>query len=92
MQITPSHFLDATLPEEASTSLRLLLMFSFPELSNTKLQGMRTCGAGELTSNQLSELVQVCFRFPVPSCFDTLSDMTLLHRQAKNTLAKSGMV
>ena len=63
-QITPTHFfLDATSPEEASTPLRLLLMFSFPESSNTtKLQGMRTLGAGELTTNQLSELIQVCFR------------------------------
>jgi len=56
--ITPSHFLDATLTEEASTALRLLLVFSFPESSDPKLQGIRTLGTGELTSKQLSEFIQ----------------------------------
>jgi len=57
--ISPTHFLDATLPEEASTPIRLLLMFSFPgPTSTTKLQGMRTLGAVELTSAQLAEMIK----------------------------------
>lgn len=59
-QISPAHFLDATPPEGASTPLQLLLMFSFPSsMSTTKLQGMRTLGAGELSLTQLTELIKV---------------------------------
>ena len=62
-QISPTHFLDATLPEQASTPLRLLLMFSFPSSTSTaRLQGMRTLGAGELTPAKLTELIKVRMR------------------------------
>ncbi|SJL04062.1 uncharacterized protein ARMOST_07420 [Armillaria ostoyae] len=48
------HYLDAILQEEASTSLRLLLIYSFP---GPTLQGMRTLGSGELTLPQIKTLL-----------------------------------
>jgi len=51
-------------------------MFSFRESSNTKLQGMRTLGAGELTTNQLSELIQVRFKFFI-YLHSTISDIPI---------------
>ena len=88
-QIPPTHFLDATLPEQASTSLRLLLMFSFPSpISTAKLQGMRTLGAGELSPAKLTELIKVRFKLVYyPSFFKVIP----LHRKAKNTAEKYGM-
>jgi exosome complex component RRP42 len=63
-QIPPSyHFIDATPPEEASTSLRLLLIFSFPDPGSDStspiIQGIRTLGAGELTPTQINDLITV---------------------------------
>ncbi|KAK0438075.1 hypothetical protein EV421DRAFT_986594 [Armillaria borealis] len=48
------HYLDAILQEEASTPLRLLLIYSFP---GPTLQGMRTLGSGELTLPQIKALL-----------------------------------
>ncbi|KAK0214801.1 ribosomal protein S5 domain 2-type protein [Armillaria fumosa] len=48
------HYLDAVLQEEASTPLRLLLVFSFP---GPTLQGMRTLGSGDLTLPQIKSLL-----------------------------------
>ncbi|KAK0461511.1 ribosomal protein S5 domain 2-type protein [Armillaria novae-zelandiae] len=48
------HYLDAILQEEASTPLRLLLVFSFP---GPALQGMRTLGSGNLTLPQIKSLL-----------------------------------
>ncbi|PBK69225.1 ribosomal protein S5 domain 2-like protein [Armillaria solidipes] len=48
------HYLDAILQEEASTPLRLLLVFSFP---GPTLQGMRTLGSGELTLPRIKALL-----------------------------------
>ncbi len=63
-QIPPSyHFIDATPPEEASTPLRLLLIFSFPDSSSDStspiIQGIRTLGAGEVTPTQINDLITV---------------------------------
>ncbi|KAF8966947.1 ribosomal protein S5 domain 2-type protein [Flammula alnicola] len=56
--VHPTHFLDATLAEEAATPLRLLLMFAFDSSSQAAwIQGSRTLGNGELTSTQLAELL-----------------------------------
>ncbi|KAI0933253.1 hypothetical protein AcV7_004775 [Taiwanofungus camphoratus] len=51
------HFLDATLPEEASTALRLLLLFSFPSDLSPSLQAMRLLGPGELNLTSLKTLI-----------------------------------
>ncbi|KAK0202539.1 ribosomal protein S5 domain 2-type protein [Desarmillaria ectypa] len=51
------HYLDAILQEEASTSLRLLLIFSFPDIGPTTLQGMRTLGSGDLKLPQIKSLL-----------------------------------
>ena len=59
----PAHFLDATLAEEAATPLRLLLMFSFDKPETPHVQGMRTLGNGELSIDQLTELLKVDFSF-----------------------------
>ncbi|KAF9526051.1 ribosomal protein S5 domain 2-type protein [Crepidotus variabilis] len=59
--VSATHFLDATTPEEASVSSRLLLMFSFPSDSSTsksQLYGMRTLGSGEFSVSQLSDLLK----------------------------------
>ncbi|KIM41699.1 hypothetical protein M413DRAFT_18712 [Hebeloma cylindrosporum] len=58
--VPPTHFLDATLPEEAATSLRLLLMFAFDPSrhDSPNVQGMRTLGTGELEVSQLQELIK----------------------------------
>ncbi|KAG7445028.1 ribosomal protein S5 domain 2-like protein [Guyanagaster necrorhizus] len=48
------HYLDAILQEEASTPLRLLLMYSFP---GPILQGMRTIGSGDLSLPQIKALL-----------------------------------
>ncbi|KJA22089.1 hypothetical protein HYPSUDRAFT_139661 [Hypholoma sublateritium FD-334 SS-4] len=56
--VEPTHFLDATLAEEAATPLRLLLMFSFDKPETPYVQGMRTFGNGELSTTQLAELLQ----------------------------------
>jgi len=56
--VEPTHFLDATLAEEAATPLRLLLMFSFDKPETPHVQGMRTLGNGELSLTQLAELLK----------------------------------
>lgn len=53
----PVHFLDATLPEEASIPLRLLLAFSFPPNGPSKVQSMRLLGSGELRLPQIQSLI-----------------------------------
>ena len=64
-KVPPTHFLDATLPEEAATSLRLLLMFAFDPLGqdSPNVQGMRTLGTGELEASQLQDLIKVSILF-----------------------------
>ncbi|TFY58603.1 hypothetical protein EVJ58_g6319 [Rhodofomes roseus] len=54
--LPPSHFLDATLLEEASTPIRLLLAYSFPHKSKPNLQAMRFMGSGEVVLTQLKAL------------------------------------
>ncbi|KAL0570214.1 hypothetical protein V5O48_011751 [Marasmius crinis-equi] len=56
--VPPAHFLDATLQEEASTSLRLLLMFSFSSPNQPTLQAMRMLGPGEINMSSLKELLK----------------------------------
>ncbi len=74
------HYLDAILQEEASTPLRLLLVFSFP---GPTLQGMRTLGSGELTLPQIKALLAVSLL--------ALSFLprSLFRRTAKNTHRRS---
>lgn len=55
--VPPLHFLDATLPEEASTPVRLVLAFSFPPNSAASLQAMRLLGPGELTLPEMKSLL-----------------------------------
>ncbi|KAK0466962.1 ribosomal protein S5 domain 2-type protein [Desarmillaria tabescens] len=50
------HYLDAILQEEASTPLRLLLIFSFAGSEST-LQGMRTLGSGDLRVPHIKALL-----------------------------------
>ncbi|KAG7085832.1 hypothetical protein E1B28_003370 [Marasmius oreades] len=56
--IPPAHFLDATLQEEASASIRVLLMFSFASPGQPTLQGMRMLGPGELSMASLKALIK----------------------------------
>ncbi|KAK1224078.1 hypothetical protein PQX77_008408 [Marasmius sp. AFHP31] len=56
--VLPAHFLDATPQEEASTSIRALLMFSFVSPNQTTLQGMRMLGPGEIKLSGLKELIK----------------------------------
>lgn len=58
-QLPPVHYLDATAQEEASTPLRLLLMFSFANLTSPDIQAMRLLGAGELDLGLMKDLVKV---------------------------------
>ncbi|KAH9929162.1 uncharacterized protein B0H18DRAFT_997850 [Fomitopsis serialis] len=54
LNMLPSlHFLDATLPEEASTPIRLFLVYSFPLKAHPSLQAMRLTGSGEVVLTQL---------------------------------------
>jgi len=55
--LPPMYFLDATLQEEASIPLRLLLLFSF-SLSGTKLQSMRLMGDGEVQLESMTRLLE----------------------------------
>jgi exosome complex component RRP42 len=55
---TPAHYLDATLPEESATPLKLLLVYSFPSPSNPTLQGMRLLGPGELSLGAVQDFVR----------------------------------
>ncbi|KAJ8072717.1 hypothetical protein PM082_016276 [Marasmius tenuissimus] len=57
--VLPTHFLDASPQEEASTSIRVLLMFSFLSPNQTTLQGMRMLGPGEIKLSGLKELIKV---------------------------------
>lgn len=68
LQVPPIHYLDATIQEEASTSLRLLLMFSFASPSSPDIQGMRLLGGGELDLGLMKDLVKVSFSLPVHCC------------------------
>jgi exosome complex component RRP42 len=45
---------------EASTPLRLLLLFSFTPSQPPNIQAMRLCGTGELKLAEIKELVKVC--------------------------------
>ncbi|KAJ7583285.1 ribosomal protein S5 domain 2-type protein [Mycena floridula] len=56
----PIHYLDATVQEEASTTTRLLLVFSPSTKASPRpmVQAMRTLGPGELTIEQLGSLVK----------------------------------
>lgn len=58
-QLPPVHFLDATLPEEASSPVKLLLSFSFPSNQHPSLQAMRMMGSGELVLAQIKTLLAV---------------------------------
>ncbi|KZT66902.1 ribosomal protein S5 domain 2-like protein [Daedalea quercina L-15889] len=55
--LPPVHFLDATLPEEASTTIKLLLAFSFPSNTQSSLQAMRLTGSGEVVLAQMKLLM-----------------------------------
>lgn len=59
--------MDATAQEEASTPLRLLLVFSFPS-SSPDIQAMRLLGSGELTLALVKDLVKVWFLHIQDSC------------------------
>ncbi|EEB88252.1 hypothetical protein MPER_14016, partial [Moniliophthora perniciosa FA553] len=52
--IPPTHFLDATSLEELSSSIRLLLIYSFAS-PVPHLQPMRMIGSGELSISDLKE-------------------------------------
>ncbi|KAL0948073.1 hypothetical protein HGRIS_010697 [Hohenbuehelia grisea] len=55
--VSPTHFLDASPPEDSAAPQKVLLAFSFPESSHTKLQAIRSLGSGELNVPQLKELI-----------------------------------
>ncbi|KAL7278157.1 ribosomal protein S5 domain 2-like protein [Trametes coccinea BRFM310] len=55
--LPPTHFLDATLPEEASVPLRMHLTFSFGTPNSANLQSMRLSGPGELDLNQIKAYI-----------------------------------
>jgi exosome complex component RRP42 len=61
-QEPPVHYLDAVAQEEASTPLRLLLMFSFSPSGLSYVRGMRMLGPGELNLTQLKDVVKVFSR------------------------------
>ncbi|KAH8827231.1 ribosomal protein S5 domain 2-type protein [Flagelloscypha sp. PMI_526] len=52
----PTHYIDATLAEEAATPHKLLLVFSFEKL-DLKLQGMQFMGPAELNMDQIKTLI-----------------------------------
>jgi len=56
--LPPMHYLDATAQEEASTSIRLLLVFSFVSLSSPDIQAMRLLGGGELSLTLMKDLIK----------------------------------
>lgn len=58
-QIPPVHYLDATPQEEASTPLRMLLVYSSPSSKSPTIQAMRILSPGEFTLIQLKDLVKV---------------------------------
>lgn len=61
IQIPPLFYLDATSVEEDATLNRLLLLYSFsPRESNTRLQGMRLLGHGELEATSIKPIIRVC--------------------------------
>ncbi|KAI0364643.1 ribosomal protein S5 domain 2-like protein [Pilatotrama ljubarskyi] len=55
--LPPTHFLDATPPEEASAPVRMHLMFSFASSNSPKLQSMRLLGPGELELTQIKSYI-----------------------------------
>ncbi|KAH9847072.1 ribosomal protein S5 domain 2-like protein [Lenzites betulinus] len=55
--LPPTHFLDATPPEEASAPVRMHLMFSFASVVSPRLQSMRLSGPGELGLTQLKSYI-----------------------------------
>jgi len=55
--LPPAHFLDASIHEEASVPLRLILAFSFPPGSPASLQAMRLLGPGELDLGLMRSLI-----------------------------------
>lgn len=70
-KLPPIHYLDATVKEEASTPLRLLLMLSFASQSSPDIQAMRLLGGGEINLTLIQDLIKVrlnvaygSFRFP----------------------------
>jgi len=56
--VAPVHYLDATLTEESSTCLRLLLIYSFLSSSAPDLQAIRLLGPGEVTMAQMKDFVK----------------------------------
>jgi exosome complex component RRP42 len=65
-QLPGLYYLDATAQEEASTPLRLVLLYSFPDSAPSApaparpvLQGMRLLGSGESDSDSIARLVSV---------------------------------
>ncbi|KZT30239.1 ribosomal protein S5 domain 2-like protein [Neolentinus lepideus HHB14362 ss-1] len=56
--VSPIYYLDATLQEEASTPLRLLLALSFPKTEAPTLKASRLLGPGEVELSQIKALVQ----------------------------------
>ncbi|KLO12094.1 ribosomal protein S5 domain 2-like protein [Schizopora paradoxa] len=57
--VPPLFYLDATTVEEDATLTRLLLLYSFStNSSNTRLQGMRLLGHGEVEANLIKPLIR----------------------------------
>ncbi|KAG1736916.1 ribosomal protein S5 domain 2-type protein [Suillus paluster] len=52
------HFLDATLQEEASVPLKLLVLYSFPSDATPLLRGMRLLGTGTSDLTQVKSLLK----------------------------------
>jgi len=51
--------LDATVLEESAAGHRIILLFSFADVSEPRLHGMRMLGPSEITLSQLETLVVV---------------------------------
>ncbi|KAI0791326.1 ribosomal protein S5 domain 2-type protein [Abortiporus biennis] len=53
-----AYFLDATLLEEASIPLKLLVVYTFPSPTSSSIQALRLVGPGELQLPQIEKLLQ----------------------------------
>lgn len=72
LQVSPTHYLDATSIEETATPLRLLLLFSFQK-DTTRLQGVRLLGPGEANVSTFTPLLRVRLH----TCFSRMYRLTL---------------
>jgi exosome complex component RRP42 len=83
-QLPTLHFLDATLQEEASVPLKLLVFYSFPLDATPMLRGMRLLGTG------VSDLVQVKSLLKVSIQHVFLSPQSNPRRMGRNMLGTCG--